>query len=261
MKGSACAAFAVALISTPGWAMDSAQYQDRINRLDASRKQTEALLERLSSKVGGFDRATATVPSSTATDRPLRPLFVAHDRLRTILIPSGKILYGTILNRLVVGPDGSPVLIKLDSGQNGLSGARLKGMARQSGTEGRVSLELDRLLLATGKAVALQGLGLDESGAFGLSAEVVSGKALAVGGSMAASFITGLATGQQSQSSNAFGFSQVQPSGRNAILQGVAQTAADQSKRLIEDATQEKPVLLVSAGTPVAVLIDEEVRF
>lgn len=248
------------LISVNASAMDAAQYQERLNRLDANRKQTDAILERLGARVGGFERPNPSGGESTAIVKN-QPLFVTHDRLRSTQIPAGRVLYGTILNRLVVGPDGSPVLIQLDSVQSGLSGARLMGTARQAGTEGRVSLELQRILMPTGRSISLQGVGLDDLGAYGIAAEVVSGKAIAVGGSMAASFITGLATGQQSQSLNGFGFSQVQPTGRNAILQGVAQTAADQSKRLIEEATQERPILLVSAGTPVAVLIEEEVRF
>jgi hypothetical protein len=101
---------------------------------------------------------------------------------------------------------------------------------------------------------------LDTEGAFGLTAQVLNGKALAVAGAMASSFIAGLASGQQSQTTGPFGFSQTQPTGRNAILQGVAQTAADQSKRFIEETTSEKPVLVVEALTPVTVFVQEEVR-
>ena len=128
-------------------------------------------------------------------------------------------------------------------------------------TIGGEPLEFQRLISRTGKAIPVQAVGLDQEGAFGLSAQVFSQKAWSVAGAMTSSFIAGLAASQQSQSANAFGFSQPQITGRNSLLQGVAQTAADQSKRLIDEATAEKPVLVVEAGTPVTILIQEEVRF
>lgn len=72
---------------------------------------------------------------------------------------------------------------------------------------------------------------------------------------------SGLAAGQQSQVVGPMGFSQVEPTGRNGVLQGVAQTAAEQSKRLIDDATAEKPVLVVKSGAAVTVWVQEEVRW
>ena len=54
---------------------------------------------------------------------------------------------------------------------------------------------------------------------------------------------------------------QTQPGNRNGVLQGVAQTAADQSKRLIDDATKEKPILVVEPETKISLYLDEEVRF
>ena len=75
---------------------------------------------------------------------------------------------------------------------------------------------------------------------------------------MASSFVSGIAASQQTQAPTAFGFSQTERNGRNALLQGLSQTAADQSKRLIEDVTAEKPVLVVEAGTAVSVYLDCE---
>jgi type IV secretory pathway VirB10-like protein len=133
------------------------------------------------------------------------------------------------------------------------------GKARQSSTPGRINLDFDRLLLKNGKAVTLQAVGLDESGALGLTADVFSSKALMLAGSMAGSFLSGYSAGKQTTSTNAFGFSQSQPTGRNSLLQGVAQAAADQSKRLIDEATEEKPVLVVNPGANVSILFKEGV--
>jgi hypothetical protein len=246
-----------ALILISGVAHAEKTYPQRVAAVRESQVDVDQALLKLGRSVG-FD------PNSSGNDqREEKPkaLFQIHTALATTQLPQGKLLFGRLVNRLVVGSDGSPVLIEFDPEQGFLSGLRAMGLARQAGADGRVSIDLTRLLTRTSSAVTIHGTGLDSDGAFGLPAQVFSGKALAVGGAMASSFIAGLASAQQSQATTALGFSQVQPTGRNAILQGVAQTAADQSKRLIEESTAEKPVLVVDALTPVTVLVQEEAKW
>jgi len=233
-------------------------FQQKVDQLRKNQAGIDQLIRNMG-RSSGFSSEPNAVPQSPS--EPPASLFRVHDSLGSVRIPAGRLLFGRTVNRLVVGVEGSPVLIDLDEGQGALSGIRVTGLARQSGTEGRVTVEIQRVLLRSGKAISIQGAGLDPEGAYGLSAQVMSSKALAVAGAMASSFISGLAAAQQTQTTSPFGFSQVQPTGRNAILQGVAQTAADQSKRLIEDATKEKPVLIVEALSPVTVMIQEEVRW
>ena len=57
------------------------------------------------------------------------------------------------------------------------------------------------------------------------------------------------------------GITQNQITPRNSILQGVAQSAADQSKRLIDEATEEKPVFILKPGADVSIYFTEEVRY
>jgi len=198
---------------------------------------------------------------AAAEEKSAPSLFHVYDSFARLRAPAGKLLFGKTLTRLVVGGEVSPAIVALDNGQGVFPGLRVLGKARQSGTPGRLQIDFDRVVFRSGRVAAIKAGALDQAGAYGLEAQVFTGKALAVAGAMASSFISGLAASQQSTSPTAFGFSQVQPTGRNAILQGVAQTAADQSKRLIEESTQEKPVLVVEAVTPVSVYIDEEVRF
>ncbi len=205
----------------------------------------------------------AQAGASGAPDQPSEAQVTflrVHSPLRNNRLPAGKLLFGKLLNRLVVGGDGSPAILELDVAQGWTSGLRVMGMARQAGTPGRVQIECKRLLLRTGCALAMDAITLDASGAAGLEAEIISGKLLATFGSIAGSFVSGLASAQQSQSVNAFGMSTTPPTGRNALLQGVAQTSADQSKRLIEEATQEKPILIVEPGVEVVVMLQDEVR-
>jgi hypothetical protein len=238
-------------------AMSEPEYQAARSRLQQTQKETDRLLKRAGVTAGFF----TPTEHEGSEERKAKPLFQLHTDLKSSRLNSGQLVFGQLITRLVVGSDGSPVLVEIDAGQGALSGVRAMGMARQSGTPGRLTIEFQRLVLKGGKAITVQATALDSEGSYGLVAQVFSQKAWGVAGAMASSFVSGLAASQQTLSPNAFGFSQAQPTGRNALLQGVAQTAADQSKRLIDEATAEKPVLVVDAATPVTILIQEEVRF
>lgn len=189
-------------------------------------------------------------------------LFKVHGALTRTLVPAGSLFFGTLRNRLVVGGENSPVIVDL-SPQNKfgqVAGLKLLGLAHQSSTDGRVALDFDRLILSSGKIVSLEGIGLDESGALGLEAQVFSSKALLAAGALASSFVSGFASAQQSRTTSNFGFSEVKPSGRNGLLQGVAETAATQAKNFIDKETQEKPVLVLNEGTAIAIFLNKEVR-
>ena len=62
------------------------------------------------------------------------------------------------------------------------------------------------IVFRSGKVAAIKGTVLDEAGAYGLKAQVLTSKALMVAGSIAGSFISGYAASQQTTSQNAFGF-------------------------------------------------------
>lgn len=244
-------------VSSSALAMSEEEFQIRAAKLRSNQQGTDTTIGRLSGSLG----FSPLVSTSASHEEKMRPLFVVHAELSPAKISAGKLLYGKVLNRLIVGPDGSPALIILDDQQGPLSSVRMMGMARQSGTSGRLTFELTKILTRPGRTVPVQATALDAAGAYGLEAQVFSGKALALGGAMASSFVSGLASAQQTQTINALGFGAPQTTGRNALLQGLAQTAADQSKRLIDEATAEKPVLVVEAETPIVVLVQEEVRF
>ena len=240
-------------------AVESSYGRD-VNRLRAKEAQISNQIRALRSRYGFAEEPSGAAAESESSESKKPKLLIIHDELKGGRLASGKLLFGKTVSRLVVSGDGAPALVELDDRQGGVSGVRLLGTARASATVGRLSIEFQKLLLNSG-AIPVQATALDAQGAQGLVAEVFSSKAWAIAGAMAGSFITGLASAQQTQSISSFGFAQTQPTGRNALLQGVAQTAADQSKRLVEEATAEKPVLVVEPGTEVTVLIQEEVRF
>jgi hypothetical protein len=253
---SVCVLF-FALISVQAQAENSAEFQQSLKLLRQSQQMTDRKLIQLGVKprmpVGDSDHQN--------DDNENKTIFVIHSDGRQLRAHAGKLLFGKVLNRLVVSGDDVPAIIELDQGQGLFSELRALGKARVSGTEGRISIEVNRIVTRPGTSIAVKGSVQDEDGAFGLEAQVLNSKTLALIGSMAGSLISGVAASQQTTSTNAFGFEQTQHSGRNAILQGIAQTGADQSKRLIDQMTQEKPILLANAGTKVVLYLDEEVRF
>jgi hypothetical protein len=258
MKAKLCALIAIAPCCI-SHAKADAQYGAQIGRLKANEAAIANQILSLRGKYGFAPESDGTESRQTAeASKP--KLITVHGDIRSSLLPTGKLLFGKTLSRLVVSGEGAPVLVELEPQQGGLSSLRVLGVARASATAGRIQIEFQKLLLPS-RAVPIQATALDSEGAQGLVAEVFSSKAWAIAGAMAGSFISGLASAQQTQSVSAFGFTQAQPTGRNALLQGVAQTAADQSRRFVEDSTAEKPVLVVEPGAEVSVLIQEEVRF
>jgi hypothetical protein len=209
----------------------------------------------------GFKAPDPILPGADGDKPHQASLFRLHSDLSQLRAAAGTMLLGNTVTRLIVGPEGSPAVIELADGQGAFSGLRVLGEAKQATTEGRILIEFDRVVFRNGKTLVLKAVVLDQDGAYGLKAQVFSSKALMVAGAMTSSFISGAAASQQTQMASTFGFSQTQPGARNAILQGAAQTAADQSKRLIEDSTKEKPVLVLKRQSLVQILINEELKF
>ncbi len=236
---------------------DEIDYQRRLANLKESQNQTQVLLNRL----GGFSTRSGQSSTNLNGEIDRSPLFRIHGDLKANRIRTGSVLSGHTLNKLVIGGETAPAIIQFEDQQGNLSGLKVLATARPSATDGRVHLDISRVVLHSGRVVTVNAVGLDMTGAQGIAAQVFSSKALAVAGSIATSFVAGVAAAKQTQNTNVFGFTQNQTTGRNAILGGIAQTAADQSKRLIEEATTEKPVLVLDANTPIRVFFPDEVKF
>lgn len=250
--------------SSSSYALDESEFRESLRQLRESREKTQRKIVQLGVKVSshdGLQTENETSDSEGEKKRKKKRLLVVYDEGRRLRASAGKYLFGTLYNRLVVGGESAPATVLLSDNQGLFSGLKVLGKARPGGTEDRLSIDFDRIITRQGTVIPVKAVAEDDAGAYGLEAQIFSSKALSVAGSIAASFISGAASLAQSQSPTAFGFSQTERTGRNAILQGVAQTGADQSKKLIEDATKEKPVLVVNAGAAVTLYVDEEVRF
>lgn len=233
----------------------SDQVDSRIQHLKTNQKNIESMMSRMGLEVEHSEAEGRTHKSTSTT------LFVKHSDSDKLRIPTGSILYGSTLQELIIGSDPAPVFIFLNSNQNQFSGLKMTGIARAS-SSGRLLLDFNKLHFSDGRTAAIQAQALDSQGALGLEpSQILSAKALALVGSMAGSFISGYAASQQSQVMSPIGITQNQITPRNSILQGVAQSAADQSKRLIDEATEEKPVFILKPGADVSIYFTEEVRY
>lgn len=247
-----------ALLTASAYA--ASNFEADLARIKARESSIDAALQGLSRQSGVPLSSQWAVPTADPDKRPTT-IIRTHGDLSRLRITTGKALAGHLRNRLIVGPEGSPAILEINADQGSQSGLKLLGKARQSSTQGRVLIEFDRMTFRGGKTMPIKASALDAMGAYGLEAKVFSSKALMLAGAIAGSFISGFAAAQQTQTTTAIGFQQTQPSMRNGILQGVAQTTANQSKRMIDEATAEKPVLVVEAGESVIAFFDEEVRY
>ncbi|OFZ06125.1 MAG: hypothetical protein A2X97_02205 [Bdellovibrionales bacterium GWA1_52_35] len=246
----------VVLLSNQAHAAD--QYERQLNEI---RERSGAI----DTKMAKLGFVSGRNPSRKGMDDEAREsggkILQIYAAPKILQAQAGRVIIGKITNRLVVAGDGSPAIIELAYDQGIFSGLSVLGKAAISSSPGRLLINCERLVLRSGKVIPVEAVAMDSDGAFGLAAQVVSGKALAVAGAMAGSFVSGLAASQQSEAMTPFGFTQTERTGKNAVLQGLAQSAADQSKRLIDEATKEKPVLIVETGTQVGLYFNEEVRF
>lgn len=243
-----------AIAASPSFEADLARLKTREATIDAT-------LQGLSQQTGVSLTNGWRMQSTNDGDGKAVSLIRLHSDLTVLRLPVGKAITCRLRNRLVVGSEGSPAILVVAPNQGALSGVKVLGKARQSGTPGRVLMDLERLVFANGRAQVIKASALDDNGAYGLEAQVFSSKAIMLAGAMAGSMISGFAAAQQNQTTTAFGFQQSTPGLRNGILQGVAQSAAEQSKRLIDESTTEKPVLVVEAGQAVLVYFEDAVRY
>ncbi len=250
--------FVVAASASRARAAD-AEYDESMSRINARKEKINRQIQEL-----GFN-LTKPDPNRTESDegKPKKrpPRIQVHADLSLLRAPRGKTLLGRTTKRMIVGGEGSRAEVEIGDDQGLFSRLTILGNAIQNSTQDRLLVTFHSVMFRSGKNMKVTAIAQDDSGADGLKAQVFSSKALMVAGAMAGSFISGYVASQQTQSSNAFGFTQTPTTGRNAILQGVAGAAADQSKKLIDDSTKEKPVLVVERGTLVSVYFDEEVRF
>jgi hypothetical protein len=252
------ALFAFTAMASPICAQpSSSEYDRQAQRLKADILATEREMERLGLS---SQRPASVSERGNKPDVRKFPLIQFVETKKSLIAPPGKILWGVILERIVLSSEPHPIRVRLLQDQGVFSRLTVLGVARPSSTQGRIHFDLDRMVLSTGSVETIAAVGVDEQGSLGVVSHVLSSKALATAGALGTGLLSGVAAGSQSMNQGSLGFTQPEASPRNALLQGLAQAASDQSKRLIDDATKEKPTMILEPGAQVGVLLQSEVR-
>lgn len=168
-------------------------------------------------------------------------------------------------------PPGAMVSAKLVSGaSNGLIRAELTEALSQSGESlleegtilvGQGSSNEERLIVAFSQAVfrdgtvaSIQAQACDSSDKIvGLKGSKVGNKVVNIAGSIGLGFVGGFSEGLQDTQGQQ-GVAVRPPSLKNALLNATATTALEQSKNLMSDLKEQRPVIEVPAGESICVI-------
>lgn len=173
--------------------------------------------------------------------------------------------------RNVTIPPGAMVEARLISGaSNGLVRAELSESLRQSGetlmgegtvlvgqgmsNEDRLTISFSQAVFKDGTVAAVQAQACDRSDQIvGLKGSKIGNKAINIAGAIGLGFVGGFSEGLQDTRGQQ-GVAVRPPSLRNALLNATATTALEQSKNLMSDLKDQKPVIEVPAGEEICII-------
>lgn len=196
-------------------------------------------------------------PSKTGNRRGKSLTFTAPQlvaRPRNISIPSGSMAEA----RLVSGASNGLIRAELTEAVtlNGESlleeGAILVGQG--SSNEDRLMVAFSQAVFRDGTVAAIQGQACDRSDKIvGLKGSKIGNKAINIAGSIGLGFVGGFSEGLQDTQGQQ-GVAVRPPSLKNALLNATATTALEQSKNLMSDLKEQRPVIEVPAGESICVI-------
>ncbi len=230
---------------------------------------------RYSSVVVGAKAMLSANPSTQASTSKLEK-YNSSEKARSTVARSGAPKSFTAPHvigrpRNVMIPPGAMAEARLVSGaSNGLIRAELIETLSQSGESlleegtilvGQGSSNEDRLIVAFSQAVFrdgtvsnIQAQACDRSDKIvGLKGSKLGNKAVNIAGSIGLGFVGGFSAGLQDTQGQQ-GVAVRPPSIKNALLNATATTALEQSKNLMSDLKEQRPVIEVSAGETICVI-------
>jgi fluoride ion exporter CrcB/FEX len=181
------------------------------------------------------------------------PQLVARPR-NLAAIPPGSLLKATLVsgasNGLAKAQLEEPLVVNGDILIE--NGAILVGQG--SSADERLMVTFSQVVFRDGSFGNIQAQACDASDQIvGLKGSKVGNKAINIAGSVGLGFVGGLAEGFQDTQGQQ-GATVRPPSRRNALLNATATTALEQSRNLMSDLKERKPVIEVPAGTGICVL-------
>ncbi|MEQ1664559.1 MAG: TrbI/VirB10 family protein [Bdellovibrionales bacterium] len=179
-------------------------------------------------------------------------------------------------------PSGSRVMVVLDGNlnseltqspvvsilKNGFSfqgrtllpaGSKILGRVGPGQDSDRISVNFDQVVFPNGHQMAITGVAMMPDGSPGVVGEFHSGRGYKIAGALGSSFLAGAAAALQTNQVNMLGLEAPKGSTRNAILNGVAQSALEQGRRFGEEAQNQQGYVIVPTGTSFQIYIDREV--
>jgi hypothetical protein len=161
---------------------------------------------------------------------------------------------------LITGASNGPVRAELSDSiiVNGETlidaGSVLVGQG--SSGDDRLSVSFSQVVLRDGTVGNISAQACDSSDKIaGLKGSKIGTKAVNIAGSVGLGFVAGMSEGFQ-DTQGQFGATVRPPSMKNALLNGLSTTAAEQSRELMSDLKNAKPVIEVRQGTKICVIFD-----
>jgi hypothetical protein len=192
--------------------------------------------------------------SAEPAEKHVYSILTIHGNPTLALIPAGGLAFGETHLRLLVGEEGSPAQIIFSESNKFHFLAGLKALGTATQNRGRIFVELNRLVLRSGKVIPIEGTLLDTNGSLGLKGTNENSRIFEIAGGIA----TGLLAAPAEKNS-AFGLSS--DAFRKSTSERIKDSLLEESRSYLREQFREKPVLRLDEETPVTVLFKEEVRF
>jgi type IV secretory pathway VirB10-like protein len=198
-------------------------------------------------------------PPARSTKRSGTPIKYTGPKLVARPRELGNIPPGSMVNAVLAsGASNGPVRAELSEALtvNGVtvieSGAVLVGEGTSS--EERLFVVFKQVVFRDGTFGTIAAQACDASDRIaGLKGSKIGNKALNIAGSIGLGFVAGMSQGLQDTRGEG-GAVVTKPSMKNALLNGTATAAMEQSQDLMSDLKNRKPIIEVSAGTPICVI-------
>lgn len=199
---------------------------------------------------------TTGSPASKAATPFRGPQLIARPRM--VKIPPGSMLKAVLLSGASNGPVRAEVTESLTvNGERVIEeGAILLGQGQSD--EDRLSIRFSQMIFKDGAVDTIDAQGCDASDKIpGLKGSKVGNQALRLATGISLNFVGGMADALQ-DSSGQNGAVVRAPTLRNAMLNGAATAALDQSREILSNTRNKPPVIEIPAGASLFVLFQKD---
>ncbi len=202
-------------------------------------------------------------PDKPASNGPIRkqsqsevPRFIGLQKVKSqvgVEIPPGTMVKARLMSGASDGPTRAILTEDLSVAGEIIAELGTMLVGQGSSSEERLMVPFSYMVFKDGSQVRIEAQACDESDKMpGLKGSNARGKALKLTGAIGLGVVGGVAMGYQSKQNQASG--PVQPSMRDAVLNGVAVATLEQARAMTSDIQSTKPLYEVPEGTIFYVL-------